>query len=302
MLNKIDELLNSITMYHLVLYYLTLLLIVAFIYSIFGVLPFTGVRLGISTTILLIVSLLTNKLLEKIFKVQTNYESLYITALILVFIITPAKNLNDIFFLVIIATISMATKFILNIKGKHIFNPAAIAVLITAITIQRYASWWVGTLAMFPFTLLGILIVRKIRKLDLVFYFFISGIVSTFLFYILRGNTNIIQIIKNIFFDSPILFFAFVMLTEPLTTPPTALFQSIYECIIGILFSPMNVGLLFTTPEIALSIGNIFSYIVNPKEKLTLKLTHKIKLTPNTYDFVFSSNQKLKFISGQYLE
>lgn len=26
---------------------------------------------------------------------------------------------------------------------------------------------------------------------------------------------------KQIFFDSPILFFAFVMLTEPQTTPPT---------------------------------------------------------------------------------
>ncbi len=302
MLNLVDNLLNSITMYRLVLYYLIVLLVVALIYSFFGILPFTPVALIASTSILLSVSYATNKIFQKFFSVQTNIESFYITAFILALIITPTISFSGISFLVIAAVLAMASKYILNIRGKHIFNPAAIAVVVTGFAINGYASWWVGTSSMFLWSLAGILIVRKIRRFDLVFYFFITSIVSLLFISYFRGSVNIIQILKNAFFDSPILFFAFVMLSEPLTTPPTAALQSIYGGIVGILFSPIHFGAFFTSPEITLSIGNIFSYLVSPKQKLILTLKEKIKLTESIYDFIFTSNQKLNFKPGQYLE
>src|SRR5258706_13258794 len=286
MLKFIDDLLNSITMYRLVLYYLIFLLVVALIYSIFGVFPFGPVPLIFSTAILVGVCYLTNKLLEKIWRVQINIESFYITALILVLIITPVMSVNGIMFLVIAAIIAMASKYILNIKGKHIFNPASIAVLVTAFAIHGYASWWIGTLAMFPFTLAGVLIVRKIRRFDLVFYFILTAIISTFGTNVVRGNGNVLLIFKNIFIDSPILFFAFIMLTEPLTTPPTKVLQSIYGALTGVFFVPLHIGAFFTTPEIALTFGNVISYLVSPKEKLLLRLKEKVKLTNSIYDFV----------------
>ncbi len=277
MLKLVDDLLNSITMYRLMLYYLSFLLVVALVYSIFGILPFGPIPLLFSAGILTGVCYVTNKFFGRFFKVQTNYESLYITALILTFVITPAKNINGVIFLVIAAVIAMASKYILNIRGKHIFNPTAIAVVITGFTIHGYASWWIGTLAMFPFTLAGVLIVRKIRRFDLVFYFFVAIIISVILSH---------HSLVNVFIDSPILFFAFVMLSEPLTTPATQILQSLYGALTGILF--------FLTPEIALSIGNVFSYLVSPKEKL--------KLTDDIYDFIFTTKTKLNFRSGQYLE
>src|SRR5258708_6198810 len=215
-------------MYRLLLYYLILLLAVAFIYSIFGILPFTPFSLVASSLVLVAVSYVTNKIFEKLFKVQTNIESNFITALILALIITPAKGVTDFFFLIVAAILAMASKYILNIRGKHIFNPAAIALVITAFTIHGYASWWVGTLAMLPWILFGVLIVRKIRRFDLVFYFFVTAVVSILGISFLRGNTNILTILKTTFVDSPILFFAFIMLTEPLTTPPTLILKSIY--------------------------------------------------------------------------
>src|SRR3989338_7921788 len=54
--------------------------------------------------------------------------------------------------------------------------------------------------------------------------------------------------------------------------------------------------------ESALVLGNVFSYLVSPKEKLILKLKEKIKIAQNTYDFVFPIRQKLKFQPGQYME
>lgn len=274
-------------MYRLTLYYLILLLVVAFVYSFFGILPFGPISLLLSSLILLVICFVANKVFEKIFKVQINFESLYITALILALIITPAKifNFQEIGFLIYVGIVAMASKYILAINRKHVFNPAAIAVLISAFTIHRYASWWVGTLAMFPWVLLGILIVKKIRRFDLVFYFLVANVIMTLFF----RHSILIS-----FIDSPILFFAFVMLTEPLTTPPTKLLQSFYGAIAGFTF--------MFTPEIALIISNIFSYIVSPKEKLILSLKKKVKLTDDIYDFVFRSSKKLNFKAGQYLE
>ncbi len=304
MSNKIDELLNSITMYRLILYYLILLSTVAFIYSIFHLVPFEPFSLIFSIAILLGASLLSNKIFENFFKVQTNFESVYITALILALIITPAKfsDLNNFIFLVLVSFIATASKYILNIKGKHIFNPAAIAVFVTGLLFGQYASWWIATKYMFPFLLLGILIVRKIRRYDLVFYFFVTSLIGTLFLSFLRGNLDILKILKLTFLDSPILFFAFVMLTEPLTTPPTSFLQSLYGGLTGILFAPIHIGFFYTTPEIALSLSNIFSYVVSPKQKLTLTLKEKLKLTPDIYDFIFTSKEKLTFKAGQYLE
>lgn len=301
----VDDFLNSITMYRLLLYYLIFLLIVAFIYSIFHVLPFSPLSLVFSSTFLVIVCYVGNKIFEKIFNAQTNVESLYITALILALIITPIKvfNISNIGFLFWAALLAMASKYILAINKKHVFNPAAIAVTITGITISGYASWWVGTLAMLPFVLLGALIIRKIRRFDLVFYFILASVVTSLIFSFANGNSNITGILIKTFVDTPILFFAFIMLSEPLTTPPTKTLQSLYGAFTGILFAPQfHVAGFFATPEIALSIANVFSYIVSPKYKLMLTLKEKIKLTDSIYDFVFTSPQKFNFRAGQYME
>ncbi len=291
-------------MYRLTLYYLILLLAVAGIYSIFGKFSFTPTQLIFSISVLLATCLTVNKIFEKFFKAQTNFESAYITALILALIITPIKEINiaSLQFLVLVSILAMGSKYILNIKRKHIFNPAGIAVLITGFVLSKYASWWVGTSVMLPFSLLGVLIVRKIRRFDLVFYFILANVITQLILSFSRGNTNVLGILENLFMDSSILFFAFVMLTEPLTTPPTNTLQSIYGGLVGILFAPIHVGFFYTTPEIALSIGNIFSYLISPKQKLFLTLKKKIELAPYIYDFVFESSEKLKFTAGQYLE
>lgn len=303
MLSKIDNLLDSITMYRLTLYYLIFLLVIAFILSFLHLLPFAPLALIISTAILLGICYASNKLFEKIFKIQTNTESLYITALILALIITPDISLRKILILCLAALLSMVSKYIINIKGKHIFNPAAIAVFITGITVQGYASWWVGTASMLPFVLLGILIVRKIRRIYLLLYFLISILVVNFIFGLSQSNVSLLLVFKRIFYETPILFFAFVMLTEPLTTPPTKFFQSIYGIIVGALLLPQaHIGNIYSTPELALLVGNVFSYLVSPKQKLTLFLKEKIKLTDSVYDFIFSSSEKLNFHAGQYLE
>ncbi len=108
----------------------------------------------------------------------------------------------------------------------------------------------------------------------------------------LRGDS-----LRGLIFNSPLLFFAFVMFTEPLTSPTAKIMQYIYGIIVAILISIPSI-----TPEIALIIGNIFAYLVNSKVKLILILKEKIQVAPDIYDFIFETKQKLNFIPGQYLE
>lgn len=302
-MNLIDNFLNQITMYRLVLYYLMCLLVVAVIFSLVGILPFTPVALIFSCLFIIFVCWLTNTLFRKVFKVPTNLESVYITALILALIITPVRSFEGSVFLLLVSVLAMSSKYILAINKKHIFNPAALAVLITAFAINRPASWWVGTSWMLPFVLAGgLLVLRKIKKYDLVFSFLFVSLAFILFTSFLKGE-NLLLLLQKILVDSPILFFAFVMLAEPLTSPPTKFLQSIYGGIVGFLLIPqIHLGSIYTTPELALIAGNIFSYLVSPKDRLTLKLKEKIQIGSDIFDFIFESNKKLNFVPGQYME
>ncbi len=298
----IDNFLDKITMYRLLVYYLLLLLGVAFIYCVFGILRFNPFLLLFSTVFLTAVCWLTNKLFGKVFSAPTNVESVYITALILALILTPAQSMNSTLFLFWAAVLAMASKYILAIGKKHLFNPAAIAVTITAIAGVGSASWWVGTLPMLPFELLGLLIVRKIRRGDMLFYFFLATFATIGIFTIVKGQ-DLFRALQESLAASSLFFFAFVMLTEPLTTPPTKKLQSLYGALVGILFAPQfHIGSFYTTPEIALVIGNIYTYFVSPKTKIVAPLLEKKQISSDIYDFIFSHGKQFSFVPGQYME
>ena len=305
-MKAIDNFLNKITMYKIVLYVLIMLVLVAISLSAIGLLPYSPLAIVFSAFLILSVSLITNIVFAYAFDVPANVESVYITALILVLIITPIQAVGDTAFysLAIWASVlSMASKYILAIKHKHIFNPAGIAVVITAVTLFQSATWWIGTAWMLPFVLIGgFLITRKIHRFDLVISFCITAILMTIIPVISNGG-NLTTALWRIVATVPLFFFATVMLTEPLTTPPTKWLRVAYGIFVGLLFAPnVHVGTVYSTPELALVVGNVFSYLVSPKEKLTLKLREIREVARDTYDFIFTSNRKMVFVPGQYLE
>lgn len=298
----IDNLLDQITMYRLVLYYLLFLLGIAVFFGFLGLLPYSPIAILLSTGFIVAVCWVTNKLFSKAFQAPANVESVYISAIILALILTPAKSLSDYILLFFASVLAMASKYILTINKKHLFNPVAVAVVLTAAGFNGSASWWIGTGPMLPFSLLGIVIVHKIKRNNLVLYFIITALITIFGFSFLQGG-NLFITLKQAIFSSPLFFFAFIMLTEPLTTPPTKMLQSMYGVLVGILYVPQfHIGSFYTTPEQALLIGNIFSYIVSPKYKILTYAQQKIQHGQDMIDFVFPLKKKLAFLPGQYME
>ena len=307
-LTSIDNFLNRITMYRLVLYYLVALLGVSFILGFIpNAVPFDSTQLAFSTMLILAVCWGTNWVFARIFEAATNVESIYITALILALIITPvsASDHAGVGFLIFASVWAMAAKYIFAIGKKHLFNPAAFAVALTALVINQPATWWVGgNNWLMPLVIIGgLLIVRKIRRFDLVLSFFAVTLVATELMSSPSGiPTDFVTPIVQVLHTS-IFFLAFVMLTEPLTTPPTATLRILYGAIVGFLFAPnIHVGTFYLSPELALLIGNIFSWAVSPKGRYILTLAAIEQQANDVYDFVFKSDRKMTFRPGQYME
>lgn len=306
MLEYIDNFLNKTTMYRLVLYYLVSLWLAAVILSFLGLLPYNAGSLILSAAFITAISWVTNNIFSRVYQTPTNLESVYITAFILVLIISPfhaGLGLSYLMFLAFVSVLAMASKYILAIRKKHIFNPAALAVAITALAVNQPAIWWIGNVYMLPIVLLGgILVVRKLKRNDLVISFLVAALAAVIVTGFSKG-TDLLTSAGQMIIRSPLLFFAFVMLTEPLTTPPTRFWRVSYGVLTGFLFAPaIHLGSIYSTPELALLVGNIFSYIVSPKKKLLLTLVEKKRIASDTYDFVFASDQAMNFKPGQYLE
>jgi glycine betaine catabolism B len=302
-LHKIDGVLNNFTMYRVIFYGLIVMSLFAVVMGLFGLLQYDGLDLLLSSFILTATCYVTNHLFAKIFKAVVNIESSFITALLLFFLMPPLKTVEGALLLVIAGTIAMASKYVLALHKKHIFNPVAVAAVALSFHPNTLAIWWIGTPIMLPVTaIVGFLVVRKIRRFTLFFAFLTTSYFAIMLFAYVNHVRGVDLFIQQ-FTSWPLIFFGTFMLTEPLTTPSTRKLQIVYGALVGVLFGmPLNLGILYSSPEVALIIGNIFSYLSGPKKNLLLSLSTKSKIAPDIYHFRFAADQKLPFVPGQYLE
>lgn len=299
----VDRFLDGITMYRLMLYGLSLIAFAAICFGFLGILSYPGLSLLVSLGVLFVSAYVSNVIFAKLYKVTTNAESSAITALILFFLFMPATTGKEFGVLVLAAVIAMASKYVLAYRGRHLFNPAAVAAVALGFSATSAAVWWVATPTLLPYTLLfGFLVVRKVERFTLVGSFIGLALVGLGVMGFQAGMTAM-QILQLAFVSWPIVFFSTVMLTEPITTPPRQSLQAAYGAIVGVIFSSqLHIGPFFATPELALLIGNIFSYAVSSKERLTLVFQEKRKLANDIYEFVFVPNRSMRFKPGQYAE
>jgi len=304
MIKTVDRFLDHLTMYRLVLYYLIALWGTAFVLGFIGLVPHQPATLAFTAVLSLAACWITNRVFALVFEVPANSESVYITALILALILDPvgAADLKGIGAVAFASVWAISSKFIFAVGRKHLFNPAALGVVLSAFLLDQPATWWIGSnLWMLPIVLAGgVLIVRKLRRLDLVATFLMVALATVL---VTTGPSQYGAALKETLGSSPLLFFAFVMLTEPLTAPTTRWPRIAFAAIVGFLFAPnIHVGSFYFTPELALLAGNLFAYAVGPKGRSVLTLERIERSATDSYDFIFRSPRKIAFQAGQYLE
>lgn len=303
MLRALDNLLNRVTMYRLVLYVLGTVLAWGTVLGFIGRVSFSGWAVIASGLCFVSGAWVVNKLLAWVFRAPAHNPSAYITALILALIVSPVRRVDDLIAYAWIIVIAISSKYVLALHRQHIFNPAAFSVTVTALTISASASWWVGNAWMLPLMALGgWLIVRKLRRWDVVWSFLVAAAVTITALTFFQ-QAPVLATWRVILLGAPLIFFATVMLTEPATMPPTRRWRIVYGLFVGILFAPQwHIGSWYSTPELALVVGNLVLYIVTRRERYVATFERKEQIAANTYEFVFQTPRPVPYAPGQYME
>lgn len=299
-----DYLLGKVTMYRLVTISLSALLVLSIFLGAVGYLPYSPVSLLLTSLLLVSTSYAANRFHGWLFDVKPHGESAAITGLILTFILAPVTTPVSAIPLMLIAIIATASKYILAFRGRHVFNPAAVGVLFASLSGLSYAIWWVASPALIPLTVfIAFLILYKTRHVKLGLLFIALTVVFITSQYMLVGEPLQAALV-TVVTSWPIIFFAGVMLIEPLTLPPRRWQQLAVVVLVAAAFSaPIEFGSVSMTPQLALIIGNSAAFAWGTRQAVKLKFVKKEVLTPTSYEFVFEGNGRLpKYIAGQYME
>ncbi len=299
----IDDLIDSITMYRLVVYILGIYIGFATMFAFMGRLPFSPTEMVISLGLIIMPALIVDKTAARILRTTTNSESWLITSLILFLIIAPAHSLGTGLALVLAGGLSSASKFLFAWHGRHIFNPAAFAAAFLSLTDLHPATWWIGGSLFWPLTLiLGLAVLRKIRRIPLWLTFAVVAVGLQASLFLLDLHT-LDHVMKSALIASPFIFLSTIMLTEPATMPARRSQQMAFAVLVAVLYvTGWKVGPLTIFPEVALLIGNLYAFAVSPKFRVRLQLQEVQRISDRVYNYVFRPDKRFAFQPGQYME
>lgn len=300
---RIDRVLNDVTMYKLLVYSLGGLLALALCFSFIGVLPLSPLGIAGTLTVVLAVGFVTNLGLHKLYGSNANLESGLITALILACILPPSTSITDLIGAGVAIVLATASKFLLTYRHQHIINPAAAGAIFVSLLGLTHATWWIGNPTMLPFVLLASMAIwRKLRYWHLAWSFGLVALATLLLVGAGHGNAPA-ETLQTAFNSWPLVFFAGFMLTEPSTMPVGKRRQSWYAAFVGLIFgAQLSFGPIDTTPEIALAAGNILFFALAPKARTWMRLKARHHVTDDIEDLEFTPEQPLDHRPGQYME
>jgi Na+-translocating ferredoxin:NAD+ oxidoreductase RnfD subunit len=145
--------------------------------------------------------------------------SALLSGLIVAFILGPQEPW---FVVAWVAGFASLSKRVIGTRREHIFNPAALALLASAVLFSSGQSWW-GALgdAPGPFALVlvacGVFIVDRLNKFGLVLAF-LATYFGAFAAVSVLDAASVTEMFRTPFVQS-VLFLAFFMLTDPPTSP-----------------------------------------------------------------------------------
>jgi glycine betaine catabolism B len=261
---------RRILTYRLALYYLAAILVGALGLSAAGMVHQSVLNLGVSAIVSLGVCLGVNWAFAYVFGADSNWESVAISAIIITLIITPVapSDLAGMCFLALVCAWAMASKYLIAVHKKHVFNPACFGAVLVGVGLHRDVSWWVGDNALLlPVILVGgALVLSRLRYFEMVAGFAVMVLGISVAEGNLANIAGVARSLSDMGIHSMFCFFGMVMLSEPRTTPLGRWQRVVYGALVGLLFSPfVHIGTYYFTPESALVCGNLFTFFSNKR-------------------------------------
>lgn len=143
---------------------------------------------------------------------------------------------NYVWVAVFAAVVSILSKYIIRIKGKHVFNPSALgitaAVLLTGNAWISPGQWGSGAVILFGVLSLGFIVTTRVQKLDVSLAFlgtFAALLYTRQIIYLGWPMDYFIQSIST----GSLLLFSFFMITDPRTTPDHSIARMIWSAVVA---------------------------------------------------------------------
>lgn len=303
MKRRFDTWIHGVTMYRLVSILLGILVAISLVLSVSGVLFFTPLELGAGLAVAVGVSVLSNRLVAPLFQVSPHTESAIITGLLLFFILRPSIEPLELAATATAALVATLSKYLVAVRGRHVFNPAAFGAVVVGVTGLGVSWWWVGSTALLPAVAVAALVVLyRTRRFALAGVFVVVSVAAVVV-QLLGSGMPVGAALATPFTSYPVVFFAAFMLTEPLTLPPRRWQQLGEAALVGLLFAvPYSLGPVFATPELALVAGNLLAFLAGQRRGIRLVLESRVRPTPTTVELRFRPTAGVRFTAGQYLE
>ncbi|RWZ68585.1 oxidoreductase [Labedella populi] len=303
MIRAIDARIGRVPMYRLVLILLAALAAIAVVLSAVGVLFFTPLELLVTGGIAVGLSWLVNRIAAPLLRVTPHDESAFITGLLLFFIMKPGTELGDLAAVAVAATVAAVSKYVLVIRGRHVFNPAAIGAFVATLTGLGVSYWWVGSESLFWFVLVaGGVVVWRVRKVGMA-VLFVAAVCAVMIPTLLTNGMAVPSALTTPLLSTAAVFFAAFMLTEPLTLAPRRWQQLVVAVVTGVLFAlPYHVGPVYSSPELALLVGNLLAFLVGQRRGVALTTREARRLGGDVHELVFDAAAPVRFRAGQYVE
>ncbi|MET3805821.1 ferredoxin-NADP reductase [Nakamurella sp. UYEF19] len=300
---RLDDLTGRITMYRLVLLGLGVIGVAAVVISATGDLTYSLGEIIVSAILLVSVTYVSNQIFAGMFAVRPHTESTFITAALLFFLFQPSTDSKALVAMAVAAIVASGSKYLLGVRGRHLFNPAAIGAVWVSLFGIGDAGWWVANPILVWVTLVvAALVLYRTRRLPLGALFVAIALVII-MARTLSDGADPSAAFQAVFTSYPILFFAGFMLSEPLTLPPLKWQQYLVAAVAAVIFSvPITVGSVFLGPEYALVIANLVAFGFGQRRGISLVLQKRTQLTADTFVFSFRPRKPVSFQAGQYLE
>lgn len=305
MIGTLDRALGRVTMYRLVWTTLAALLVLAVGYAAAGLIFSTPFELIASTLVAVVSTSLVSVVLARAFGTRAHLESSLVTGLLIACLLFPTADPQGLAVIALVGAIAAASKYLLAWRGRHVFNPAAVAVLIIAFTGLNAGVWWIASGALWPWVVLGaLLVVARVRRWSIfLVYVAVAGAVSVW--QSVQNGQEVGAALALVLTAYPFVFAGAFMLTEPLTLAPRRSQQLVIAVVAALLSSvPFTLGPIYASPELGLVVGNAlaFAFAYSARRRHSLELRSSSVIAPGITEYRFRPRTPVRFEAGQWLE
>lgn len=305
----LDRVTGILTMYKLVIVLLSAIGVIALVLSFFGQLGYGPLDLLASAAVAICVTCGTSLLAAKLMRLKAHLDSALITGLLIFFVMQPKLDLLGLSGIALAGALASVSKYLFAVRGRHIFNPAAFGAFVPTMIVfttfigMSYGAWWVGTPFLLPAVAIGaFLVLYRTQRLTVGITFAVLAVLFASTVAVTQGQP-IGAALSQVLLQSPIIFFAGFMFSEPLTLPPRRWQQFVEALVVAFLFTvPLPDGPLSNSPLFALLVGNLIGFAFGQRRGIRMTYLGKKELGRTTWELSFKPHRPVRFVAGQYME